>query len=78
MLATILTSLIQMLTTVFSSLASIGAFFAFGKRVGEQEATIEALKEAQNANIQANTARRASTRESDSGGLLKDDGFKRD
>ncbi len=78
MLATVISSLLQMLTGLFSSLASIGVLLAVGAREGKQKATIEALQEAQNENKNATNARRASTLDSDRGGLLTDDGFKRD
>lgn len=67
-----------MLAIVGFVLTLLGSVYAKGRQDASRKATLDALKEANDANAKAKAARQSTAHDIERGGLLKDDGFKRD
>lgn len=78
MLSGLISSLGKYLSIVLGFFGSMLLAFSKGYQAGSKEAELNGLKEAQRANENAIKARRASHAATSRGGLLDDDGFKRD
>lgn len=78
MLTSLINSLGKYASIALGFLGTVLIAFSKGYQAGGKEAELKGLKEAQRVNENAAKARRASATATSRGGLLDDDGFKRD
>jgi hypothetical protein len=77
MLSFILSPLYRWLAAAGAALVFLASIYAKGRKDASDKASLKSLRENQDAITKANNARNKSAAESDRGGLLNDDGFKR-
>lgn len=68
----------RVLAVAGAVLVAIGAIYAKGRSDASTRASLKTYKDTQDAIERSTNARRASERHSASGGLLDDDGYRRD